>query len=112
MIFVALVVAIVGFIGSADAATLTLNWSDNSTNEDGFKVQRKVGSSGTYADLATVGKDVKTYVDSAVQEGVTYCYHVNAYNPAGSSAWSNEACAAPPFTIPAAPSQLGLTPGP
>jgi hypothetical protein len=34
-------------------------------------------------------------VDSAVTAGTTYCYRVRAYNSAGDSAYSNEACAAP-----------------
>ncbi len=36
-----------------------------------------------------------SYVDGTVTGGTTYCYRVRAYNSAGDSAYSNEACAAP-----------------
>ena len=40
------------------AAQLQLNWADNSTNETGFKIDRKTGTSGTFAAIATVGANV------------------------------------------------------
>jgi uncharacterized repeat protein (TIGR02543 family) len=79
----------------ASATTLTLGWTDASTNEDGFKVERKTGSTGAYGQLATLGVDSTGYVDGSVTAGTTYCYRVRAYNSAGDSAYSNEACAAP-----------------
>ncbi|HEY6365849.1 MAG TPA: hypothetical protein VI585_13775, partial [Candidatus Binatia bacterium] len=45
------------------AAQLTLSWSDNSTNEDGFRVERRTGTAGTYAEIAAVGVNVKSYTD-------------------------------------------------
>ena len=79
----------------AHAASLTLSWTDASTNEDGFHVQRKTGTGGTYATLATVAAGTTGYVDGTVTAGTIYCYHVSAYNTAGDSAYSNEACATP-----------------
>ena len=32
---------------------INLTWSDNSANETGFKIERKTGSGGTYAQIAT-----------------------------------------------------------
>jgi len=77
------------------AATLTLTWADVSTNEDGFKIERKAESTGAYGQLATLGAETTAYVDGTVSPGVTYCYRVRAYNNTGDSAYSNEACAAP-----------------
>src|SRR5262249_18093102 len=37
---------------------LTLDWMDNSTDEDGFGIERKVTMAGTYALLTTVGPNV------------------------------------------------------
>jgi len=79
----------------AAAATLTLTWADASSNEDGFKVERKTGSTGAYGQLASVAANTTGYVDGAVTAGTTYCYRVRAYNSAGDSAYTNEACAAP-----------------
>lgn len=111
MIFVALVVAVVGFISSADAATLT--WQDNSGNEQNFNVERKTGAcagAGTWAEIAQVAANITTYRDAAVMEGQTYCWRVAASNAAGKSAYSNTAELLIPFTIPAAPGQLGAIP--
>jgi hypothetical protein len=86
---------LVGVLRPVSAATLTLAWVDSSTNESGFTIQRKAGSAGTFGQLATVAAGATGYVDSTVTAGTTYCYRVSAYNSAGSSAYSNEACATP-----------------
>lgn len=90
------------------ASHLDLRWTDNSTNEDGFRLERKTGASGTYAAIATVGANLNSYSDTSVSGNTTYYYRVCAYNDGGDSAWSNEANvttpAAPP--PPAAPSSL------
>ncbi len=82
-------------LSPAFAAQLTLTWADVSTNEDGFKIERKTGTAGVYGQIATVGARTTGYVDATVSPGATYCYRVRAYNSAGNSAYSNEACAAP-----------------
>ena len=76
----------------APAAQLGLSWADNSTNENGFKIERKTGTSGTFAQIATVGKNLITYTDAGLATATTYCYRVWAYNTAGNSAYSNGAC--------------------
>ena len=86
---------VLGILAPAHAAQLTLTWSDTSTNENGFKVERKTGTVGAYGQIATVAAETTGYVDAAVTAGATYCYRVRAYNSAGDSAYSNEACAAP-----------------
>ncbi len=76
----------------ASAAQLTLSWADASDNEDGFGIERKTGTSGTFARVATVSSNVNTYTDASLASGTTYCYRVNAFNTAGSSAYTNEIC--------------------
>ena len=88
---------------AAIAADLTLTWTDNSTNEEGFNVERRVGTTGTYAQLASVGVNVTSYTDTNLQTNTTYCYRVLAYNSTGSSAYSNEGCAT---TSPALPADI------
>lgn len=82
-----------GLPSAVDAAQLRLDWADNSSNEKGFEIWRKTGTNGTYAQIATSASNATSYVDTTVTAGVTYCYQVRAYNDAGDSAPSNEACA-------------------
>jgi uncharacterized repeat protein (TIGR02543 family) len=89
------VTAILTLFGVAHAAQLSLTWTDTSTNEDGFTLERKTGSAGAYGQLASLPAGTTGYVDTTVTAGTTYCYRVRAYNSAGDSAYSNEACATP-----------------
>ncbi|MEW6086989.1 MAG: PKD domain-containing protein [bacterium] len=66
---------------------VTLTWNDNSGNESGFKIERKI--SRTWSQIATVGANIKTYVDINGRKG--YIYRVRAYNPDGNSPYSNTA---------------------
>ncbi len=86
---------LVGTAAVATAAQLTLAWGDASTNEDGFKIERKTGTAGTYQQLATVAANITGYVDGTVTAGTTYCYRVLSYNSAADSLYSNEACGTP-----------------
>jgi hypothetical protein len=74
----------------------TLNWTDNSDNEDGFKIERKTPSipGDNFGEIGQVGTDVVTYTDS-VTDGQQRCYRVRAFNVAGDSAYTNEACGLP-----------------
>jgi uncharacterized repeat protein (TIGR02543 family) len=79
----------------AVAAQLTLTWTDAASNEDGFKIERATGTTGSYAQITTVAAGTTGYVDAPLTAGTTYCYRVRAYNAAGNSAYSNAACATP-----------------
>ena len=104
-----MVVALLLMAAPAWAASNVLTWQDNSGNEANFHVERKAGGCAgvaAFAEIATTGANVVTFTDSAVTEGVTYCYRVAASNPAGKSAYSNTASRTVPFSIPLAPSGL------
>ena len=86
--------ALLGSFSLARAAAqsqLTATWEDTTNDQDGFALVRKNGA-GTYAPLATLGPTVLSYVDTTVTVGMTYCYQVAAFNAAGTSPFSNEAC--------------------
>ena len=74
------------------SSSLTLSWQDMSTNETGFAVERKLGSAGSYSQIATVAANLTTYTDTSVVSGSTYCYRSQAFNSTQTSAYSNEAC--------------------
>jgi hypothetical protein len=90
---------------------LNLLWVDNSSNEDGFKVERKEGCCGPWTEIATLPANSTTYQSAGLTCNTTYAYRVWAYNTTGSSGKTNEAnsttSACPPDTIPTpAPSWL------
>ena len=86
--------------GHVNAASFQLTWVDNSQDEDGFNIERKLNTNGTFSLIATVGPDVTSYVDDNLANTTTYCYRVNAFNDAGNSAYTNEACGTTPATSP------------
>ena len=81
---------------------VSLSWSDNSGDESGFKIQRKTGVTGTYADIRTTAANVTSYTDNdtALTDGTLYYYRVCATNAAGDSAFSNEASGTTPLAKP------------
>jgi len=81
---------------------VSLSWTDNSGNESGFKIQRKQGVTGTYADITTTVANITSYTDrdTALRDGTSYYYRVCATNSAGDSAFSNEASGTTPLAKP------------
>jgi hypothetical protein len=82
---------------AANSSQINLTWTDNASNEQGFRIERK--TTGGYTQIATVGANAKTYSDKSVSASTAYTYRVRAYNFSGNSSYSNEATA----TTPAAP---------
>ena len=68
---------------------INLSWRDNSTNEDGFKIERS-GDNITFAQIATVSANATTYTAQQGQTGLRY-FRVRAYNVNGNSPYSNTA---------------------
>ena len=79
---------------AVSASQVNLAWTDNATNETGFLVERKTGTTGTYAQVGTAGANVTTYQNtSGLSASTLYTYRVRATNAGGNSAYSNEASA-------------------
>jgi len=60
-------------------STVKLQWTDNSNNEDGFRIYRDNSL------IATVGAGFTTYQNTDLQPATTYRYAVRAFNQAGES---------------------------
>ena len=93
---------------ATSGTSVNLIWKDNADNETGFKIERKGGASGIFAQIATVGSNVKTYQNIGLTSDTRYTYRVRSYNASGDSGNSNWASATPP-SVPAPPSNLTAT---
>lgn len=72
------------------SSQINLSWSDKSSNETGFKIERSTDGV-TFTQIATVGASVKTYSNTGLTSKKKYYYRVRAYNSAGDSAYTNVA---------------------
>ena len=67
-----------------------LSWKDNSTNETGFKIERKTDS-GIFSEIGSTSTDVSTFSDKTLSLNTTYTYRVYSLNEVGKSiSYSNE----------------------
>ena len=75
---------------------VTLKWRDNSNNEDGFKIERRIGQ-GVFQEIDVDSQQLVYengfvyYKDMNIEDGKSYVYRVRAFNVLGNSAYSNEA---------------------
>ncbi len=63
---------------------VNLEWQDNSANETGFKIYRRIPTVKAYTLIDTVSANTVEYLDTTVALGKTYFYYVTAYNAVGS----------------------------
>ena len=77
---------------TASAFEINLTWTDNSDDENGFRIKR-TRYGGTYSVIAIVGPNETSYTDVELNAYTTYYYRVQAYNDAGDSDYTNEAIA-------------------
>ncbi|HEY3438450.1 MAG TPA: multicopper oxidase domain-containing protein [Actinotalea sp.] len=63
---------------------VALAWTDRSSNETGFVVQRSTDGT-TFSQVGTVAANIRAFTDSTVTAGTTYTYRVGAVNIAGTS---------------------------
>ena len=59
-------------------AKIIVSWTDNSTNETGFRVERKEGENGSWTLIASESANATQYIDTTVSSDTTYLYRVAA----------------------------------
>ncbi|PID59209.1 MAG: hypothetical protein CR986_06950 [Ignavibacteriae bacterium] len=74
---------------SENLGKITLSWTDNSSAENGFYIERGEGNPIVFSKIDSVGENVTTYNDFTVEEGVEYSYRINSYNSIITSEYSN-----------------------
>lgn len=85
------------------ASLIRLTWTDNSTIEDGFLIER--GTDGVnYTHIATTTANIVSYNDGGLALGTLYYYRIKTYTSGGSS--SSVSASATTSNFPSAPTSL------
>lgn len=78
---------------------INLSWSYSGTGQAGFKIERKLGRNGTYAEIGTVGASTLTYSDTGSKTANrVYAYRVRAYRTGEDGPYSGYVQATTPYT--------------
>jgi len=74
------------------AVEAIITFTDNSDNEQGFRVDRRLNS-GVFISIATLGANVNQLIDTTLIQSTMidnkYCYRVSAFNAISNSAFAN-----------------------
>jgi hypothetical protein len=73
--------------------SITINWSDNSDNESGFRIERaafQVFEWTDFSELGTVSPNVTEFTDEGLTQQSSYKYRVCAFNGGGNSPYTEE----------------------
>lgn len=76
---------------AVDCKTITMNWKDNSSDEDRFFLRKSTDQGQTFGLFDSVNGGVTTYSGSGdgLNPGNDYAFHVQAHNANGYSDYSN-----------------------
>lgn len=79
------------------ATQVDLSWTDNSNNEDGFRIERESGD-GVFVEIGTVGPNITIFHDAGLTKNTQYAYRVRSYNDLGNSDYSHTVTVSTPAT--------------
>ncbi len=91
---------------------INLAWRDNSSNETGFRVQRRLEGTANWVQIGTTPANTTLFSDARLVPGVLYHYRVQAFNDTQSSAFSNEAAETTLAALPPTLTRFTPTRGP
>ncbi|MDW8296438.1 MAG: fibronectin type III domain-containing protein [Raineya sp.] len=103
---------------AASTTQINLTWTDNATNETGYKVERSTDGINFTEIASSLPANTAAYSDNGLISGTLYFYRVRAFNGSINSPYSNVASAAPLVVINAptnlvatavSPTQINLT---
>lgn len=91
----------------ASDTQINATWTDNSSNETGFKIELKAAG-GSYSQIHVTAANATSYSITGLTAGTTYSVRVRAYDADGNSAYCTEQTATTTGGVPLAPSGLSL----
>jgi uncharacterized protein (TIGR02145 family) len=81
---------------------IDLAWKDNSSNENGFKIERSLNVASGWAEITSTTANVILFKNTDLTPVTNYFYRLRAFNSVGNSEYSNltNSTTLPPNTIP------------
>lgn len=70
-------------------SSIDVAWTDNATDETGYKVQRSSNGVSGWSDIATLATNAAAFSDSGLPQGSEYYYRTYAYRDGDQSEYSN-----------------------
>jgi len=83
------------FAGANGSHQAVVSWTDNSSNEAGFRLDRSTDSGTSWVPVDTAAANAHSATDAPVASEGLLCYRVVAFNGQGDSPPSNIACVTP-----------------
>ncbi len=76
---------------ATSSSQINLAWTDSAnTGSTAYKIERKTGVDGTYAQIAVTGANVTSYSDTGLTAATAYYYRVRSSNNVGDSGFATE----------------------
>ena len=75
-------------VTGTDAGSVSLAWTDNASDETGFRLRRSDNGGGSWETAATLGRDTTATTDTGLLPDTTYHYVIESFNSGGSAASS------------------------
>lgn len=93
---------------AAGTTQINLSWTDNSTNESGFYIERSPNNTN-WTQITSVPANTTSYSDTNLSSSTLYYYRVRAYNTGGDSAYTNVSSATTLTPVPTVPNSFVAT---
>lgn len=74
-------------VNGRSRTTISLAWGNNSSNEQGFVIQRRLGT-GAWVTAVVLGANTTSWTNTGLIPNTSYGYRIRAYNGIGTSGWS------------------------
>lgn len=93
---------------AASSSQINLAWTDNSTNETAFKVERATASTGPWTEVTgSLAANTTTYSVTGLNASTTYYFQVRASNSTGDSPYTAAASASTSAAVVTPPPSSG-----
>ncbi|HYW94106.1 MAG TPA: LamG-like jellyroll fold domain-containing protein, partial [Bacteroidales bacterium] len=75
-------------VTGTDASSVSIKWSDNATNEDGYRLERSTSATSGFNLAANLSPNITSFTDAGLSSNTKYYYRIRSYNSYGNSSWA------------------------